>query len=142
MMAPIYTQGYSKDTASLDGGKDHPNSHLRFITLPNSKAEKCLSNSCLTFCLSGMNKPDTFMLALALGENWSKRDSKVTKQMIYCGFMNAFLFHVCSVSTTMSLTDAQRLYFIFPSAKCSVQPIAGAKQMFTSRIVKALISLF
>lgn len=43
-----------------------------------------------------------------------------------------FFSFVCSVSTTVSLIDTQRLYFLFPGAKCSVQPTAGAKQMFTS----------
>lgn len=41
VMAPVYTQGYSKHNTSLDGGKDHPNYyHMKFITFPNSKAEK------------------------------------------------------------------------------------------------------
>lgn len=37
---------------------------------------------------------------------------------------------MCSVSTTISLTDVQMLYILFPGAKCSDQSIADAKQMF------------
>lgn len=39
---------------------------------------------------------------------------------------------MCSVSTTTLLSDSHRLNLLFPSTKCSVQPTAGAKQMFTS----------
>lgn len=56
--------------------------------------------------------------------------------MRYCCFMNFLQFHVSSVSTTISLTDIHRLNLLFPSAKCSGQPTAGAKQMFTSEQVR------
>lgn len=68
-----------------------------------------------------MNAPNTFMLALALG-------GKLNDVL---RFINVLQFHVCSVSTTIILTDAQKLYIILdPGDKCSDQPIAGAKQMF------------
>lgn len=77
-----------------------------------------------------MNALNTFMLALTLSRKLKQNILKWQSKWDTAALCK-LLFHVCSVSTTVSF-NWYRLKLLFLSAKCSGQPTAGAEQMFTS----------
>lgn len=77
-----------------------------------------------------MNALNTFMLARTLRRKLKQKILKWQSKWDTAALCK-LLFHVCSVSTTVSF-NWYRLKLLFLSAKCSGQPTAGAEQMFTS----------
>ena len=127
----VYTQGYSKHVSPVWMiARSSQWLSTEVCNISKQQDRKCLSNSCLTFHLSG-NECIKYIYASNDPEKETEaKDSKVTKQMRFCCFMNILVS--CVFCLYNYITNWYKLNLLFPSAKCSGQPTAGAEQMFTS----------